>query len=169
MKTQSLIKIVTVGVAGILFSTTLNAASTYTAKMTTLMNKAGNIVGTITPGTKLDIIEESGKNTKVRVRGWSAFGAESVIFKQVGKRIILGILDESVVSKVKKGKSKTDEFESIWNESSFIGWVKTSNLDTHQEKKSGIKQTNYFNNVVEVVINHIPPLKSSLQINGLIL
>ncbi len=104
MKTQSLIKIVTVGVAGILFSTTLNAASTYTAKMTTLMNKAGNIVGTITPGTKLDIIEESGKNTKVRVRGWSAFGAESVIFKQVGKRIILGILDESVVSKVKKRK-----------------------------------------------------------------
>ncbi len=36
--------------------------------------------------------------------------------------------------KLKKGKSKTDEFESIWNESSFIGWVKTSNLDTHQEK-----------------------------------
>ncbi len=134
MKTQNLIKIVTVGAAGILFSTALNAASTYVAQTTTLMNKAGDSVGTLTPGTKLDIIKKSGKNTKVRVSGWSAFGAETVIFKKVGKRIILGILDESVVSKVKKGKSKTDEFESIWNESSFTAWVKTSNLVASQNK-----------------------------------
>ncbi len=134
MKTQNLIKIVTVSTVGILFSTALNASSTYATKMTDLMSKDGRTVGTLTPGTKLDVIKKSGKKTKVRVSGWSAFGAETVIFKQVGKRIILGILDESIISKVKKGKSKTDEFESTWNQSSFTGWVKTSNLNNSQEK-----------------------------------
>lgn len=134
MKTHNLIKIVTLSVIGILFSTALNASSTYASKMTNLMNKSGNNVGTITPGTKLDIIKKSGENTKVRVSGWSAFGAETVIFKQMGKRIILSILDESVISKVKKGQSKTDEYESVWNQNSFTGWVKTSDLIKSQEK-----------------------------------
>ncbi len=134
MKPHNLIKIVTVGIVGFLFSTILNASSSYPIKMTSFMDKAGNTIGTLTPGTKLDVIKVSGKKTKVRVHGWSAFGAETVIFKQVGKRIILSILDESVISKVKKGQSKTDEFESVWNESSFTGWVKTSALINSQEK-----------------------------------
>lgn len=134
MKTKNFIKIVTVSIVGILFSTVLNASTTYAIKMTNIMDKTGNTVGTVTPGTKLDVIKKSGKKSKVSVNGWSAFGAETVIFKQVGKRIILGILDESVISKVKKGKSKTDEFESIWNQTSFTGWVKTSSLTDSKEK-----------------------------------
>lgn len=134
MKTQNFIKLVTVSAAGILFSTALNASSSYVVKMTTLMDKSGNSVGSLTPGTKLDVIKNSGKNSKVRVSGWSAFGAETVIFKQVGKRIILGILDESVISEVKKGKTETDEFESIWNESSFTAWVDSSSLTNSQDK-----------------------------------
>jgi len=134
MKTQNLIKIVTVSAVGILFSTALNASSVYATKMTNLMDKTGNTIGTLTPGTRLDVIKKSGKKSKVRLNGWSAFGAETVIFKKVGKRIILGILDETVTSKVKQGKTKTDEFESIWNESSFTAWVETSALTKSQEK-----------------------------------
>lgn len=133
MKSHNLIKIVVLCTIGALFSTILNASPSYPTKTTSLLDKAGNVVGTITPATKLDSIGTSGNMTKVRLKGWSAFGAESVVFQQMGKRIILAFLEESTIPNIKKGKVKKDVYESEWNESSIVGWVNTADIISSQK------------------------------------
>lgn len=116
-----------------MLSTVLNAAPVYSVKTTSLLDKKGNVIGTITPATQLETIDSSAKLTKVRLKGWSAFGAESVVFQQMGKRIILAFLEESTIPNIKKGKVKKDVYESEWNESSIVGWVNTADIISSQK------------------------------------
>lgn len=133
MKSYNLIKVTGLCVLGILLSTVLNAAPVYSVKTTSLLDKKGNVIGTITPATQLETIDSSAKLTKVRLKGWSAFGAESVVFQQMGKRIILAFLEESTIPNIKKGKVKKDVYESEWNESSIVGWVNTADIISSQK------------------------------------
>ncbi len=144
MKSHNLIKVIGLCTVGTLFTTLLNASPAYSIKATNLLDKDGNIIGMVTPATKLDTIDSSGDLTKVRLKGWSAFGAESVFFQQMGKRIVEAYLEESVVSNVKKGKVKKDIYETEWNESSIVGWVSTSDI-TSSKKEIWDKANNLFN------------------------
>lgn len=128
MKSHNLIKTIGLCVLGTVLSTALNAASAYPVKTTSLLDKQGNIVGMVTPATQLETIDISGDLTKISLKGWSAFGAESVIFQQMGQRIVQAYLEESILPNIKKGKVKKDVYETEWNESSVVGWVNTADI-----------------------------------------
>jgi hypothetical protein len=133
MKSHSLIKVVGLCSLGGVFAVLLNASPAYPTKPTNLLDNNGNIVGMVTPATQLDTIKSTGDLTKVRLKGWSAFGAESVVFQKMGKRIVLAFLEESALPDVKKGKVKQDVYETEWNESSIVVWVSTSDITSSKK------------------------------------
>lgn len=144
MNSHSVIKVIGLCILGVVFAVMLNAAPVYSIKTTNLLDKKGKVLGVVTPATKLNMISSSGNLTKVRLKGWSAYGAETVIFKKMGQRIVLAFLEEDALSYIKKGKVKKDPYETEWNEISIVAWVKTGDI-TKFQNEVWEKAKNLFN------------------------
>jgi nitrate/TMAO reductase-like tetraheme cytochrome c subunit len=133
MKSKNVLKRVGIVGLGIFFSTFLHASNAYPVKTVDLLDNDGKPLGKVTTATELAVIKTLGEKTQVRINGWSAYGAETIIFKTIGKRIILALLNDKAIKSIKKGKTQQDEYEAEWNESSIVGWVKTSDLTKEKD------------------------------------
>lgn len=111
----------------------LNAADIFPKTTLELTSESGEVLGGITPGTKLTKLEEKNDKSLVVVSGWSAYGEESVIFQNIGQRVVYALLKPASFKKIEKGQSKADEYDAEWIPSKIQGWVKSSDLTTSQK------------------------------------
>lgn len=80
--------------------------------------------GKIEIATPVEVLETKANLQKVKLIGWSAYGFENVLFKDVGQRVIYAALDEKVAKKAKVISSKTDDYDTQWNQVSYELWIK---------------------------------------------
>ncbi len=65
-------------------------AQRYTKATTPLLDAAeGKTIGSLQPGTALDVLGQSGIATHVAVHGWSAQGASAIVFATPDRHIVL--------------------------------------------------------------------------------
>jgi len=119
--------------SALLMVPSLHAADIFPKTTLELTSESGEILGGITPGTKLTKVEEKNDKSLVVVSGWSAYGEESVIFQNIGQRVVYALLKPASFKKIEKGASKADEYDAEWIPSKIQGWVKSSDLTTSQQ------------------------------------
>lgn len=83
----------------------------------------GEAIGTLTPGTEVAVIAERPGRWEVEVHGWSAPGAESILFIAPGQRIVLARLKLSAAAIRTIEGTKTDRFGQKWERIRVRGWV----------------------------------------------
>jgi len=100
----------------------------------TLEAKDGTELGTVTLGTPVTVDASTGGTASVTVEGWSMLGAESVVFAQMGERIILATLNDAGQKARTVIEKKKDDYGSEWSHVSVVGTVSNNvlagNLDT---------------------------------------
>ncbi len=117
----------------LLIAPSLYATDVFPKTVVELTNESGEVLGTITPGTKLMGLEEKGDKQLVVVSGWSAYGEQSVIFQNIGQRVVYALLKPNAFQAIQKGASKADEYDAEWIPSSIQGWVKNADLTPSQQ------------------------------------
>ncbi|WP_041957111.1 hypothetical protein [Sulfurospirillum arsenophilum] len=119
----------------------MNATDVFPKTTLELTSDSGDTIGSITPGTKLIKLDEKSDKSFVMVNGWSAYGEESVIFQNIGQRVVYALLKPNAFRSIEKGQSKTDDYDAEWIPSQIKGWVKSSDLASNQEDvwKEGAK------------------------------
>lgn len=110
-----------------------HASEMYPSVTVDLKSDSGELLGSITPGTTLNKLDEKNGMSLVSVGGWSAYGEESVIFQNIGKRVVLALLKPNAFKAIEKGQSKTDEYDAEWIPSQIKGWVKSPDLTANQK------------------------------------
>lgn len=116
-------------VALLMLGAALAQTTSYVAATTPLLASAGGkTVGTLTPGTPVAVLATSGDDSQVRVTGWSLQGSDTVLFQDVGLRIVLLVLDGDAKVDRKDGQTKKDDYGSSWNQVTISGWVATKQL-----------------------------------------
>jgi hypothetical protein len=80
-------------------------------------------LGTITPGTPADTLDTSSGRYKVTIDGWSIQGAESLVFKAPGRRILRMQLEAAGQKARIVVEQRQDEFGDIWEHVRVTGWV----------------------------------------------
>jgi hypothetical protein len=88
----------------------------------------GGALGTVTPGTPLEVVKRDNDHAEVRIDGWSMTGADQYVFAAKGQRITLVRLTtiESANRKV-LGHSK-DDYGIDWQHVVVTGWVAPGTL-----------------------------------------
>lgn len=84
--------------------------------------------GNVDVSTPLKLLETKDAFVKVKLIGWSAEGSETVVFKQMGQRIIYALLDETLISKLKILETKLDYYETTWKKVSLEFWISKENI-----------------------------------------
>ncbi len=110
-------------------ATALQAASVqqYANAVTPLREApGGKAIGSLQPGTALDVIGQSGTATQVAVHGWSAQGASAVVFAAPDRHIVLlsGFTGQS-----KPGASQSVD-GAVYQALTVHGWITTGALVT---------------------------------------
>ena len=121
-------------VGAFLVVSSLQAGDVFPKTTLELTSESGEILGSITPGSKLSKLEDKNGKTLVVVNGWSAYGEESVIFQKIGQRVVYALLKPNAFKSIEKGKSQSDEYEAEWIPSQIKGWVKTADLTENQQE-----------------------------------
>jgi len=120
------------GLAALAIVTTAaaQAQTTMYANATTplLASAGGTAQGTVTPGTAVTVLDTSGADSHVQLEGWSMQGSDTVVFKGVGERIVLLVLNGDAKADRKAGESKKDDYGSSWQQVTVTGWVATKDL-----------------------------------------
>ena len=111
----------------------LYAADVFPKTTLELTSDSGEILGSITPGTKLTKLDEKSDKSFIVVNGWSAYGENSVIFQNIGQRVVYALLKPTAFKSIEKGASKTDDYDAEWVQSQIKGWVKNSDLTSNQK------------------------------------
>lgn len=127
--------------SALLIVSSMNAADVFPKTTLELTSDSGEALGSITPGTKLTKLDEKSDKSFVMVSGWSAYGEESVIFQNIGQRVVYALLKPNAFKGIEKGQSKTDDYDAEWIPSQIKGWVKNSDVTSNQEDvwKEGAK------------------------------
>ena len=119
--------------SALLMVPSLYAADSFPKTVVELTNESGEVLGTITPGTKVSKVEDKSDKSLVVVSGWSAYGEQSVIFQNIGQRVVYALLKPNAFNAIQKGPSKADEYDAEWIPSSIQGWVKSTDLTSSQQ------------------------------------
>lgn len=94
--------------------------------------------GRIEPATPLTFIKKKNDLVLVELKGWSSEGSETVIFKNIGVRVIYAVLDEKIIKNIKILEKKSDYYETVWSKVSIKLWIKekhiVKNINTVWEK-----------------------------------
>ncbi|MDE2166666.1 MAG: hypothetical protein KGJ66_10065 [Alphaproteobacteria bacterium] len=93
-----------------------------------LADPQGTPLGTVTPGTPLTVIKQTGRLAEVRIDGWSMAGAETVVFAAKGLRIVLAELSADRPANRTVGARSEDQYGGVWEQVTVTGWVSASDL-----------------------------------------
>ncbi len=106
-----------------------NAKNIYTQKNANIYLNPDTSVkkGHIEPATPLRFIKKKNDLVLVELTGWSSEGSETIIFKNIGVRVIYAVLDESLIKDIKVIKKQSDYYETVWNKVSIKLWIKEKN------------------------------------------
>jgi len=83
-------------------------------------------LATIRPGVPLEVVERSGARIHVEITGWAPDGAEDLLFKAIGQRILLARLSDATDATGLERKviaRKTDYYEDVWLQLRLGGWI----------------------------------------------
>lgn len=84
-------------------------------------------IGSITPGTAVSQKHQDEKSKtgreEISLSGWSTKGASSVIYSEIGQRIILATLDSTAFQHEKILNQRTDAYGAVWKQVLVTGWV----------------------------------------------
>ncbi|HYM68162.1 MAG TPA: hypothetical protein VEZ44_01080 [bacterium] len=89
----------------------------------------GTVVGTLTPGTPVSVIESRGTDAHVSVQGWSSAGSNAVVIA-VGQRIVLANLSAPDQVQRQTGSQTKDSYGTVWTQVTISGWVGANALTT---------------------------------------
>lgn len=103
-----------------------NAKNIYTKDNTNVYLNANTsaIKGKVEPATPLEFIKKKNGLVLVELKGWSSEGSETVIFKNIGVRVIYAVLDENLIKNIKILEKKSDYYETVWSKVSIKLWIK---------------------------------------------
>ena len=87
----------------------------------------GAVVGTLTPGTPVSVIESRGTDAHVSVQGWSSAGSNTVVVA-VGQRIALANLSAPDQVQRQTGSQTKDSYGTVWTQVTISGWVAANAL-----------------------------------------
>ena len=91
--------------------------------------------GRVLGGTRLTVLEQSGKWLKVRVDGWQQDEVEGMIYELQGKRIFAVALEKQGRGKPVIHSTMFDEdTEQTWHQVSYEAWVATENMVQDEEQ-----------------------------------
>ena len=84
--------------------------------------------GKIEPATPLTFIKKKNDLVLVELKGWSSEGSETVIFKNIGVRVIYAVLDEKLIKNIKVLEKKSDYYETVWSKVSIKLWINEKHI-----------------------------------------
>jgi trimethylamine-N-oxide reductase cytochrome c-type subunit TorC len=131
------------GVAAIVSPAKSAGPQRYVSTVSPLLDaSAGNLIGSLGPGTALDVLGQSGGATNVAVHGWSAQGANAVMFAAPDRHIVVlsGFTGHGA-----EGASQTVS-TTVYHAVTVEGWVATTALvddvETVWKSASGLYTAN---------------------------
>lgn len=84
-------------------------------------------IGSIMPGTAVSQKRQNEKSKtgreEISLEGWSTKGASSVIYSEIGQRMILATLSGNAFQHEKILDQKIDAYGTAWKQVLFSGWV----------------------------------------------
>ncbi len=85
--------------------------------------------GRLLPASRLEVLARDGDKINVRISGWRQEGADTVIYGDQGKRILVAALTKAAAKEVKVGEAMTDpETDQVWMPVSLDVWMPVEGL-----------------------------------------